>query len=72
MMMKAVIPAVLAAGITAPHGAPYAQQPVPGQQRWNWHATAQDANGQTMTCTHLPDSGHLIYGEYGGPRDTQG
>ncbi len=49
---------------------PYAQAPTPGQQCQTWHATTQDANGQTMTCTHLPDSGHLMYWEYGGPRDS--
>jgi phthiodiolone/phenolphthiodiolone dimycocerosates ketoreductase len=49
---------------------PFAQNPSPGQQCMNWHATATDANGRVMTCTHLPDSGHIMYWEYGGPRDS--
>ena len=50
--------------------APIPLSPNAGDQCWNWHATAQNANGQTMTCTHLPDSGHLMYWEIGGPRDS--
>jgi hypothetical protein len=48
---------------------PFAQNPAPGQQCYSWHATAQDSNGQTMTCTHTADSGHLMYWEYGGAQD---
>jgi hypothetical protein len=40
-----------------------------GDLCYNWHATMQDSNGQTLTCTHLPDSGQLMYWEYGGPQD---
>ena len=58
------------AAIAAVALAPVPLSPNPGEQCWNWHATAQDASGQTMTCTHLPDSGHLMYWEYGGPRDS--
>ncbi len=50
--------------------APIPLSPNAGDQCWNWHATAQNANGQTMTCTHLTDSGHLMYWEIGGPRDS--
>jgi hypothetical protein len=35
-----------------------------------WHATMQDSSGRTLTCTHLPDSGHLMYWEYGGAQDS--
>jgi hypothetical protein len=49
---------------------PYAQGPNQGDSCVNWHATTQDSSGQTLTCTHLPDSGHLMYWEYGGPQDS--
>jgi hypothetical protein len=62
-----LIPAITAAGIAL---APLPLSPNPGDQCWNWHATAQDAAGQTMTCTHTPDSGHLMYWGLGGPRDS--
>lgn len=58
------------AGIANAPLTPYPQDPSPGQQCFNWHATTVGPNGQMMTCTHLPDSGHLMYWEYGGPRDT--
>jgi hypothetical protein len=41
-----------------------------GDLCYNWHATTQDSNGQTLTRTHLPDSGHLMYWEYGGAQDS--
>lgn len=71
---NSVLAAAAAAGGVAAVAA-IALSPVPlspnaGDQCWNWHATAQDASGQTMTCTHLPDSGHLMYWEIGGPRDS--
>lgn len=50
--------------------------PNQGDQCMDWHATTTDPNGQTMTCTHLPQSdpsggsGHIMYWEYGGARDT--
>jgi hypothetical protein len=34
-----------------------------GDLCYNWHATATDANGNTLVCTHTPDSGHLMYWE---------
>ena len=67
MNKAVVIPAVLAAGIL------FAPAPLtlsPGDVCYNWHATTRGPNGNTMTCTHLPDSGHIMYWEYGGPRDT--
>jgi hypothetical protein len=60
--------AVTAAVLTAPMA--YAQGPSQGDSCVNWHATTQDSNGRTLTCTHLPDSGHLMYWEYGGPQDS--
>jgi len=53
-----LIPAIAAAGIAL---APLPLSPNPGDQCWNWHATTQDSAGRTMICTHLPDSGHLMY-----------
>ena len=53
--------------------------PAPGDQCMDWHATTTGPNGGTMTCTHLPQSdpgpppggsGHIMYWEYGGARDT--
>ena len=68
LSMAAVIAlAVTAAGLTAPMA--YAQ-PSQGDSCVNWHATTQDSNGRTLTCTHLPDSGHLMYWEYGGAQDS--
>jgi hypothetical protein len=64
----ASIAAIAAAAVIAL--TPFAQSPNPGDQCMNWHATVTGPNGQTMTCTHLPDSGHIMYWEYGGPRDT--
>ena len=64
---------VLIAGVAAAAAitfAPVPLAPSPGQQCMTWHATAQDSNGQTMTCTHTSDSGHLMYWEYGGPQDS--
>ena len=58
------VPALLGAGIAVVPLTPYAQQPSPGDPCVNWHATTQDASGQTMYCTHLADSGHLMYWEY--------
>jgi hypothetical protein len=65
-MIRAV---TIAAALVLPL-TPYAQSPPPGDVCYNWHATTQGPNGQTMTCTHLPDSGHIMYWEYGGPRDS--
>ncbi|MGO9035826.1 hypothetical protein [Mycobacterium sp.] len=48
----------------------HAQQIGQGDQCYNWHATTQDSNGNTLTCTHPADSGHMMYWEYGGPQDT--
>ncbi|WP_422223382.1 hypothetical protein [Mycobacterium sp.] len=68
-MKKTLIAAVtIGAGLT--FAAPAHAQPAPGEQCQNWHATAPDSNGQTLTCTHLPDSGHLMYWEYGGAKDS--
>jgi hypothetical protein len=42
---------------------PYTQSPNLGDLCYNWHATATDSNGNTLVCTHTPDSGHLMYWE---------
>ena len=68
-MFVAQMAAIAAAVVLAPL-TPYMQGPSAGDQCFNWHATMQDSNGRLMTCTHLPDSGHIMYWEYGGPRDT--
>lgn len=68
MRKSLLVPALMAAGLIPL--TPYAQSPAPGDLCYSWHATTQDSNGQTMTCTHTPDSGHLMYWELGGPRDT--
>jgi hypothetical protein len=60
-MLKAVLPVVLAVGIAYPL-TPFAQIQQ-GDLCYNWHATAPDVNGRTLICTHLPDSGHLMYWE---------
>ena len=52
--------------------APYAQQPAQGDQCSSWHATAQDSSGQTLTCVHTAQTGHLMYWEYGGQTDSTG
>lgn len=50
--------------------------PNPGDQCMDWHATTTGTDGRTMTCTHLPQSdpsggsGHIMYWEYGGARDS--
>lgn len=50
--------------------------PNPGDQCMDWHATTTGPDGRTMTCTHLPQSdpsggsGHIMYWEYGGARDS--
>ena len=56
------------AWVSAP--AAHADQATQGQPCTSWHATAQDSNGQALTCTHTSDSGHLMYWEYGGPQDS--
>lgn len=28
-----------------------------------WHSTTVDSNGQTLVCTHTPDSGHGMFWE---------
>jgi hypothetical protein len=67
--MRTLITVIAAAAVLTPL-TPFAQQPGQGDSCVNWHATTQDSNGQTLTCTHLPDSGHLMYWEYGGPQDS--
>jgi hypothetical protein len=42
---------------------PYTQSPNLGDLCYNWHATATDSSGNTLVCTHTPDSGHLMYWE---------
>ena len=67
------VPAVLAAaGVTLITPAPgaHADPPAAGQQCVDWHATATDASGRALTCTHTADSGHLMYWEVGGAQDT--
>ena len=60
--MKSIATAVLIAAAIST--APMAHaSPSVGDVCYDWKATAQDANGQTLVCTHLPDSGHLMYWE---------
>ena len=60
-MRKLLTAATLAASIPL---APLAHAaPSQGDSCVNWHATTQGANGQTLVCTHLPDSGHMMYWE---------
>lgn len=37
--------------------------PNQGELCQSWHATTTDSNGNTLVCTHTPDSGHLMYWE---------
>jgi hypothetical protein len=37
--------------------------PALGDQCQSWHATTTDSSGNTLVCTHTPDSGHLMYWE---------
>jgi hypothetical protein len=54
-------PLLLAAAISV---APVAYaSPSAGDVCYNWKATSSDTSGQTLYCTHLPDSGHLMYWE---------
>ena len=60
-MKSILIGAVLAAAIST---APAAHaSPSVGDVCYNWKATSTDGNGQQLVCTHLPDSGHLMYWE---------
>jgi hypothetical protein len=60
-MRKLLIAATLAGAIPL---APLAHAaPSQGDSCVNWHATTQGASGQTLVCTHLPDSGHMMYWE---------
>jgi hypothetical protein len=60
-MKTIAIAGLIAAAIST---APLAHaSPSVGDVCYDWKATAQDANGQTLVCTHLPDSGHLMYWE---------
>jgi hypothetical protein len=69
-MMRTLAAGMVAiAAITAAPTA-HADAPLPGQQCMDWHATASDGNGGVLTCTHLADSGHIMYWEYGGAQDT--
>jgi hypothetical protein len=72
-MKKLLIPGLAAA--TAITLAPLAHAgPNQGDQCMDWHATTTGPDGRTMTCTHLGlndgDSGHIMYWEYGGARDS--
>jgi len=60
MKSAMLMPPVVAAGMFLAL-APLA--PSPGDQCQSWHATTTDANGNTLVCTHTPDSGHLMYWE---------
>jgi hypothetical protein len=59
-MKSLLIPAVLAAGIAF---APLPLSPNLGDLCYDWHATATDSSGNTLVCTHTPDTGHLMYWE---------
>jgi hypothetical protein len=52
--------AALAAITVAP---PAHANPNQGEQCVNWHATTTDNNGNFLVCTHLADSGHIMYWE---------
>jgi hypothetical protein len=69
LIIGGVVALAATAAVLTP-GTASAQGPSQGDSCVNWHATTQDGNGQTLTCTHLPDSGHLMYWEYGGPQDS--
>jgi hypothetical protein len=47
---------------------------IQGQPCQNWHVTAHYSNGPTLPWTHLPlsggDSGHVMYWEDGGAKDS--
>jgi hypothetical protein len=43
-----------------------AQATTQGDQCFNWHATASDGNGRSLTCVHPPDTGHIMYWEFSG------
>jgi len=43
---------------------PFAQT-AQGDQCWTWRATTQDSNGQTLTCVHGLNTGHMMYWQYG-------
>lgn len=61
MKQLLLLPAVAA---TAVFSAPVAHaQPAQGDLCYSWRATIQGSNGQTLICTHLLDSGHLMYWE---------
>jgi hypothetical protein len=68
-MKKLLIGGVAAAAVTLSMAAAPIAQAAQGDQCYNWHATMQDSTGQTLTCTHLADSGHMMYWEYGGAQD---
>ena len=74
--MKKTVIAALTLGAWLACAAPAHAQPAQGDQCYNWHATAQDASGRTLTCTHLPQSapgggsGHIMYWELGGAQDS--
>jgi hypothetical protein len=62
-MKKLLIAAALAA-LTPLGFAPVAHATGLGDPCWNWHATMQDSSGQTLYCTHTPDSGHGMSWQY--------
>jgi hypothetical protein len=62
-MRKVLVGAVLVSAAILPSPIANAGGPVPGAQCQSWHATTTDSNGDTLYCTHTPDSGHLMYWE---------
>jgi hypothetical protein len=60
--MKTIATASLIAAVISTAPAAHAS-PSAGDLCYNWKATASDASGQQLVCTHLPDSGHLMYWE---------
>jgi len=44
-----------------------ANAPGPGDPCTVWHATTQDATGQTMWCNHMMTGTHGLVWQYGGP-----
>jgi hypothetical protein len=60
--MKMIASAALVAAALST--APVANaSPSAGDLCYNWKATTTGAGGQTLYCTHLNDSGHLMYWE---------
>jgi hypothetical protein len=60
--MKTIATAALVAVAISIAPVAYAS-PSAGDVCYSWKATTTDEGGQSLFCTHLPDSGHLMYWE---------